>query len=126
MSNGEPELVSFITVEEEDLDLIVAFAVDLGEPGEVASVILMRTPAYEPLLPEEDRGMHVSHELYPEEGDDYEMVRRLRWTGGRVEIVSTLRRYVLDVSRVDAEEVRDAWELLRRMNFDGRSELDLS
>ena len=45
--------------------LIVAYAIALEEHGEIASVILQRTPKYEQLLPQEERGVVVSHELYP-------------------------------------------------------------
>jgi hypothetical protein len=120
MNAAEP--VGFITVEDDGEDLILSFAVELDEPGEVASVILMRTPKYEVLLPREERGVTVSHELH-EQWDD-EALRRLRWADDRVEIATNRSRYVLDVSRVDPEELRDGREMLRRMNFDGRFELE--
>jgi hypothetical protein len=124
MSPPVPEPVGFITIEDEPPDLILAFVVDLGEPGEVASLILLRTPAYEPLIPPEDRGVSVSHELYPEIED--ERLRRIRIGHDRVEITTTeRRRFVLDVSRVDPEDLKDARELLQRMNFDRAFELDL-
>ena len=72
MTSSSREPVSFITVQDDD-DLIVAFAIALEDPGEIASLILQRTPKYELLLPPEERGVAVSHELYPE--DAHEMVR---------------------------------------------------
>jgi hypothetical protein len=56
------EAVSFITTEDSD-DLIVSFALEDDEPGEVVSLILLRTPKYESLLPENERGVSVSHEM---------------------------------------------------------------
>lgn len=124
MSLPAPEPVSFITIEDEPPDLILSFAVDLGEPGEIASLILMRTPAYELVLPVEERGVSVAYEL--DSWDDDDQLRRIRMRRDRVEITTAQRRhYVLDVSRIDPEALRDARELLRRMNFDHSFELDL-
>jgi hypothetical protein len=122
MSRNAAEPVGFITVETESKDLIVSFVVQLDNEGDVASLILMRTPYYEPLRPPEDWGVSVSHELYPEKED--ERLRRLHKSGSRVEITTTERRYLLDVSRVDPDELRDARKVLRRMNFDHAFELD--
>lgn len=116
------EPVSFMTIEEGD-DLIVSFAIDYEGAGEVVSVILLRTPKYEHLLAEHERGVNVSHELYPETDDD--RLRRLSFRGGLVDIEGTSRTYLLDVSRVDAAELRMARRVLTRMNYDGRFQLDL-
>jgi len=119
--NAEP--VGFITVEMKSKDLIVSFAVDLDDEGDIASLTLLRTPVYEPLLPPEERGVSVSHELYPETAD--ELLRRVRLDGNLVEITTTERRYLLDVSRVDPDELRRARKVLQRMNFDRAFKLDL-
>lgn len=70
-----------------------------------------------------ERGVNVSHELYPETDDD--RLRRLSFRGGLVDIEGTSRTYLLDVSRVDAAELRIARRVLTRMNYDGRFQLDL-
>jgi len=62
------EPVQFITVEEGD-DLIVSFAIDAGEPGEIRSLTLMRNVKWAPYLPPDEQGVRV--------GDDEED------TGGR-------------------------------------------
>jgi hypothetical protein len=116
------ERVSFITSEDGD-DLIVAYAVDLDEPGEIASLILQRTPRYEGLLPPEERGVLVSHELHPDRED--ELLLRIVVNGSEVDIETTVRGYRLDVSRVDHGEIRAATEVLRRMRRYGGFELDL-
>ena len=67
--------------------------------------------------------MRVTHELHPDTEDDF--LLRLRMARDRVEIETTGRDYLLDISRVDPEELRDAREVLRRMNFDDDFELDL-
>lgn len=117
-----PEPVSFMTIENGD-DLIVSFAVDLDTPGEVVSVILMRTPKFESFLEEQKRGVHVSHELYPESDDEF--LRRFTLRDGLAEVESTQRTYLLDVSRVDPAELKFAGRVMKRMNFDQSFRLEL-
>jgi len=62
-------------------DLIVSFAVDDETPGEVLSVILVRTPKFEHLLEPAERGVRVSHERYPDADDEY-----LRRPGGYLKL----------------------------------------
>lgn len=116
------EAVSFITTEDGD-DLIVSFALEDDEPGEVVSLILLRTPKYESLLPENERGVSVSHEVDFEDEDQY--LRRIRLAVPVTTIESTSRAYELDVSRVDPAEVKAAGRILTRMNFDRRFVLEL-
>ena len=80
------ERVAFITTEEGD-DLIVSFAIEDEEPGEVKSLILMRTPKYEFVFYDHERGVNVSHEDFPERGD--ELLRRIRLSSDVVTIEST-------------------------------------
>jgi hypothetical protein len=124
MPHVSPEPIYFVTAEDEGIDLIVSFVVDLGAPGHVASIILLRTPVYERLLHEEERGVSVSHERHPDR--EHEFLDRIRVTAERVEIETDAHQYVLDVSRVDASELRDAVQVLRRMNFDGNFALDVA
>ncbi|OFW18761.1 MAG: hypothetical protein A3H97_04290 [Acidobacteria bacterium RIFCSPLOWO2_02_FULL_65_29] len=64
----ELDVVSFVTLQDGD-DLIVSFAIADEEPGEIMSLILLRTPKYEALLPADERGVSVSHESLPENED---------------------------------------------------------
>jgi hypothetical protein len=116
------ERVSFITTEHGD-DLIVAYAVDLDEPGEIASLILLRTPKYERFLPPDERGVRVSHELHPDQED--ELLLRIVVQGSEVDIETTVRSYRLDLSRVDREEIDATAEVLRRMHRRGGFGLEL-
>ena len=110
-----PEIVEFITIEE-DLDLIVSFAIAAGEPGEVLSLTLMRTPNFENLLPEEEKGVSVSHEAFlDEEGVD--QLQRFKLAPPLVSIATASRLYTLDVSKVDPDELQSAQRLLERMTF---------
>jgi hypothetical protein len=54
--------VSFISVEDEDPDLILAFAVWHPELDDIRSLILLRTPKYEVFLDEAERGVNVSYD----------------------------------------------------------------
>ena len=117
MTGRDPEPVAFLTLEEDD-DLIVSFAIDGDEPGDVISLILLRTPKYESLLPLEERGVSVSHDAFPESGD--ERLQHIRLGPSVIAIISTKRRYRLDVSRVATAELADARRILSRMNFDDR------
>src|SRR6266851_2894448 len=122
-AEAEPEAVVFITAEEGD-DLIVSFAI-ADEPGEIVSLILLRTPKYEFILPAEERGVSVSHESFPEE-EERDRLHRIRVAPPVVTIETTSTRYELDVSKVDRRELRSAQRVLKRMNFDESFVLELA
>ncbi|MEJ6079890.1 hypothetical protein MT391_15340 [Vibrio sp. 1-Bac 57] len=54
------ETVSFINIEDDGIDLILSFAVFDSDPGDIESIILMRTPIYETFLEYYERGVSVS------------------------------------------------------------------
>jgi hypothetical protein len=116
------ERVSFITTKQGD-DLIVAFAIEDAEPGEVKSLILLRTPKYEFILDDDERGVTVSHDDQPEVEDD--LLRRITMAASMITIETKYNRYELDVSHVDREELEKARTILRGMNFDDRFTLAL-
>jgi hypothetical protein len=120
----EREPVLLITTER-GTDLVVGYAIPIGEPGEVASLVLVRTPMFERLLPPEDRGVSVSHELHSERGEQREVLKRIVVARDAVEIESTARTYHLDLSLVDAEEREEAESVIRRMHRHGGFELVL-
>ena len=111
LNSREP--VSFITTESGE-DLVVGYAIDAGEPGEVVSLILQRHPRFEMLLPPEERGVAVSHEAFPDK--EHEMAKRIILNGPHVDIETTVRVYQIDLSEVDADEAADARKVLRRMH----------
>jgi hypothetical protein len=116
------ESVSFISVEDGD-DLIVAFAIELMNTEAIASLILHRMPPFEYLLPAEEQGVRVSHELFSDE--DRAVARRIVVAGSAVDIETAVRTYVLDVSRVDQEEIDDAVTILHRMSKHGTFVLEI-
>ena len=110
--------VSFITVETGD-DLILSFAVQRhDEPSEIESLILMRTPKYEFILEEQERGVNVSFERHEDDEDDY--LQRFDYVeaDAMVRIQTVSREYELDVRKVDADDLKRMRKLLKQMNRD--------
>jgi hypothetical protein len=109
--------VPFITVEDGD-DLIVSFPLD---EYATESLTLLRTPKYDSLLPEEERGVSV------ELGDADEFAEQLlvvaEWGVNTVKIATSVRSYSLNVVAVSAAEIREAKRVLQKMNFDRCFEL---
>jgi len=113
------EKVQFIVCEEDGVDQIVSFALTHGELG-VRSLILLRTPKYEPMLDETERGVSVSLE----HATDDEVLVLVRIGAKRITIETEVSKYDLDVSRVDPAELPGMKALMERMNFDDRFTID--
>lgn len=118
---NDPQPVSFITVEDGD-PITIAFAVPFEQPDEVVSLLLRRSWS-EPDRPLRERGLLVSHALFPSFRP--ELASRVVVEGDRIEIESTARTYVLDVSTVKPEELACARETLGRMHWGRPFELIL-
>lgn len=87
----------FITVEQSRTDLILSFAI---APSAERSLVLLRSPPYELLLPEEERGISISK--VPRDHDvDRNLLLSVLWEATRVELHSQLCTCVVDVSMVD-------------------------
>ena len=106
--------VPFLSVEEGD-DLIVSFA--LGEHAST-SLTLQRTPKFESLLPEEERG--VSVDSGNGDSTERELLVAVRWGTEFVSLKSTRREYTLDIRDVRKDEIIEAKAVLMKMNFDKR------
>ena len=117
------EIVSFITIEDAT-DLIVSFAVLCDDFYDVRSLTLLRTPRYEFALEDDERGVGVSHEDFDDE--DHDMLEACEFEGDEVRLVTRHRRYVLDVRKVDEDEIAEAKRVLRKMNFDNRFRLNIA
>jgi len=117
------EQVAFITTESGD-DLIVAFAISRVGPGEIRTLSLIRTPKYEFILDDSERGVSVSDEDRAE--DDNDLLEEIEFRGDEVRILSRNTDYQLDCGRVDGEELEDAKKILRAMNFDSRFRIHVS
>ena len=113
--------VQFISNEDDGTDQIVAFALDYGEMA-IRSLILMRTPQFEPLLDETERGVSVS--LEDGSGKHGDLLEVIRIGPNRVKIETQSSKYDLNISRVDPEEVSEMKALIERMNFDNRFRIE--
>jgi hypothetical protein len=112
------ERVSFITVETGD-DLILSFAVQChDDASSIESLILIRTPKYEFILEEYERGVSVSFERFDHEDDDLLQEISYSAADGIVCIKSTLRIYELDVHKVELSDLKKMRKVLNKMNYD--------
>lgn len=91
-----PRRVQFITLDEDDKDLVISFA--LGDAqGEVESLILIRTLLYEEFLEEDERGVKVSLENDELEEEHRNVLVEIRIGEREMVIRSTFREYALDI-----------------------------
>ncbi len=118
------EEVSFLSVES-GADLIVSYAIPGDEPGDVISLILLRTPKYEDFLDESEIGVHLSFEKDEEEPDAVETLLSAEIESRTVTLTTYRRRFVLDIARVEEEEIDQMRRVLKKMNFDGRFRLHI-
>ena len=99
------DIVSFMSIEEDEKDLIISFALDDGDGG-IRSLILHRTLFYEFIMPDEERGTKVSFE-----GDqlriDEEHLNTLECFEVDVPVLrikSRFRSYAIDARNLEVEE----------------------
>ena len=111
--------VKFINTEDEGVDMIVSFAIEDENPVYVKSLILLRTPKYEPFLLEHERGVDVSLEGVTAE-EDCILLKTVTWGKGKVLIEDDKTTYELDISAVSDEDIHRTKQLLVKMNFDSR------
>jgi hypothetical protein len=113
------DIVAFIDTELGD-DLIVSFAVqERGDPTEVETLTLLRTPKYESLEPPEERGVSVSFERFRDE--ERNLLEEVRYSKNEqiLHLATRSRSYDLDVRKLDANDLAAMRRVFRRMNYDG-------
>ncbi len=113
------EHVEFITTESGD-DLVVSFALSAGEPREIRSLILQRTPKFEFLFDKSERGVRFSDE---DTWDEDDMLQSIEISQDAISLRTLQRDYALDIRGVDRKELKRAEKVLRKMNYDGAFEL---
>jgi hypothetical protein len=119
MKTPAMDTVAFLSIES-GKDLIVSFAVMVpNDPTEIESLTLLRTPVYEPLLEEWERGVSVSFERYDDEEDWLEEVQ---WDkqGAVIRLKTRRRSYQLDLRKVDRNDQSAMRKVLKKMNYDRR------
>jgi hypothetical protein len=115
------ETVSFISTEDEPPDLILSFAIWQPELDDIRSIILMRTPEFELLLDESERGVAVSDEIWT--NDEEDRLNKVELIDNIVRIATNYHQFELDLRKVDKEEVDQAKAMLQKMNFDHSFEM---
>ena len=116
------ENASFVTNQEGD-HLVVSFAIPRGAYGNVHSLTLLRTPKYERVLDESERGVKVSFEDFSD--DRHELLKKLTIEDNVVTITTDYGTHTVNIEDVDQTEIQEAKKILKKMNFDGRFELTL-
>ena len=115
------ELVSFISIDDDPPDLILSFAIWQPELEDIRSLILLRTPEYEFILDETERGVKVSDEAFSDDEDD--MLKKIEFGDDLVRIITDHHQFDLDLRKVDKEDIGQAKAFFKRMNFDNRFEI---
>jgi hypothetical protein len=118
------ELVAFITVQTGQ-DLTVSFAVfQPDDPADVESLTILRTPKYEVIFEEWERGAKVSFDR-DLKGDEIVLLREVFYAPDDkcVTLRTDDRTYKLDVRKVDPCELSAMCLVFRKMNFDSSIQL---
>ena len=116
---------SFIHTEDGD-DLIVSFAItgeDPTDPEGVKSLTLIRTPKFESLLPDDERGVSVSYDDFPD--DEYDLLTGIVLENQCITIRTQNHEYTVNVQHVDNEELKEAIRILKKMRFDDRFDMTI-
>lgn len=112
------DTANFLTVES-GKDLILAFAVvDPDDPTQIESLILQRTPLYEPLLEEHERGVKVSFERFSADEEDRLIGVHWHEDARIIRIETQLRTYNLDLRKIDSSSLKSMRRVLKQMNYD--------
>ncbi len=89
--------------------------------GELRSLTLLRTPKYEFILDESERGVSVSDEdLDQDDDEDVNLLQTVELYDDEARIVCQNCEYQLDLQFVCEEETSEAKRVLNLMNFDRR------
>ena len=110
-----PIIVPFLTIEDDDKDLIVSFA--MGDQAE-NSLTLLRTPVFESILDEDERGVSVG--TGSADGSERQLLISIHFTHETVSVETTGSSYLLSTRMVNSKEIAEAKAVLRKMNFDNR------
>ena len=111
---------SFIHTEIGD-DLIVSFALSVADdPTDVESLTLLRTPKYEVLLEDQERGVKVSLEL-----EEKGLLEQIVFDQDQAAVHLRTREssFEVDLRSVERSDINEMLMVLKLMNFDGRFEI---
>jgi len=117
--------VQFISLDEDDKDLILSFAIEDEVMG-VKSLILHRTLFFEHFLDEEERGVKVSFEGDSFDQEDINMLSNISISDQEIKVITPFREYHLDMSKIEQDEIEEAVELLKKQNYDDRFAIEMA
>ncbi|MFQ6008953.1 MAG: hypothetical protein ACE5K8_08400 [Candidatus Zixiibacteriota bacterium] len=83
----------------------------------------MRTPKYEFILDDAERGVRVFDDDFDDEEDNY--LEKIEVGKDIVRLVTRYRCYTIDVTNVDDAEIKQMKKILNKMNFDYRFILEI-
>ena len=116
--------VQFIGLDEDDKDLILSFAVEDEEIG-VKSLILHRTLFFEHHLDEEERGVKVSFEGDSFDQEYFNILSNISIGNREIKATTPFRKYYLDISKIEEDEIAEVVDFLKKQNFDNRFTIDI-
>lgn len=115
--------VDFISLECDEKDIVVSFAIPSDELG-VISLVLYRTLFFEEFLPDNERGVKVSLEGDEIQEDTLNMLESIKISGHKIEINTSYRTYIMDVSKIDSADIAEMALLIEKQNYDGRFKVE--
>jgi len=118
------DIVSFMDIEETDKDLIISFALDIGE-GYIKTLLLHRTLFCEFIMPEEERGTKVSLEDLDLDTEEEHMntLECVTFDEKIMKITARFSSHEINLRKLQLEEIDQIKESLIKHNFDDRFEI---
>ncbi len=113
------DIVSFMDVEETDKDLIISFALDIGD-GYIKTLLLHRTLFCEFIMPEDERGTKVSLEGSDITEVHLNVLEQVTFDENVMKIKARFSSHEINLRKVEREQVEKMKESLMRHNFDDR------
>ena len=104
----------------------MAFAIRGDEPDDpegVKSLTLIRTPGFEFILSDDERGVSVSYDDFPD--DEYDLLTGIVLENQCITIRTQNHEYTVNVQHVDDEELKEAIRILKKMRFDNRFDMTI-
>jgi hypothetical protein len=90
------------------------------------SLILLRTLLHEEVPDKDERGVRVSLENDEFDEEDRNVLVEMQIENDKIVIRSTFRKYALDVSGIEREDVEEMIRLVRKQNYDNRFRLRIA
>lgn len=116
------EVVSFMDIEETDKDLIISFALDIGN-GYIKTLLLHRTLFCEFIMPEEERGTKVSIEDNDIAEEYINTLECVTFDDRIMKIKARFSYHEINLRKLQIEEIEQIKESLAHHNFDDRFEI---